>query len=161
MPGGCRDARSGATVAIRSDQSAESAGPNAGAETGGGASSRSETGPAGASANRAGSRAGPEACHIGSVTGSRAESKPMAAATAPINRPLAPAMKPVSGPVGPSAPAASTESRGPFKPGGTPPIRTVAATPGVKGVPANGLKPESREQQADFHDSAIPRRRLK
>src|SRR5579872_7604045 len=69
MPGGCRDARSGATVAIRSDQSAESAGPNAGAETGGGASSRSETGPAGASA----SRAGPQACHIGSVTGSRAE----------------------------------------------------------------------------------------
>src|SRR5579872_6188679 len=67
--------------------------------------------------------------------------KPMAAATAPINRPLAPAMKPVSGPVGPSAPAASTESHGPFKPGGTPPIKTVAATPGAKGVRANGLKP--------------------
>jgi hypothetical protein len=63
--------------------------------------------------------------------------KPMAAATAPINRPLAPAMKPVSAPATPNAPAASTESRGPFKPGGNPPIKTVA---GVKGVPANGLK---------------------
>ena len=69
--------------------------------------------------------------------------KPMAAATAPINRPLAPAMKPVSAPAAPNAPAASTESHGPFKPGGNPPIKTVAAAPGVKDVPVKGLKPEA------------------
>jgi hypothetical protein len=63
-------------------------------------------------------------------------SKPMAAATAPINRPLAPTVKPVSGPAVPSAPAASSELHGPFKPGGTPPIKTVAArAPEAKGAP--------------------------
>jgi len=44
-------------------------------------------------------------------------------------------MKPVSAPVTPNAPAASTESHGPFKPGGNPPLKTVAAAPGAKGFP--------------------------
>ena len=74
-------------------------------------------------------------------------SKPMAAATAPINRPLAPAMKAVSAPAAPNAPAASTESRGPFTPKGKPPIKTVAEVPGVKGVPAKGLKPEGAKSK--------------
>ena len=59
-----------------------------------------------------------------------------AAPTTPLaNRPLAPAMKPVSAPATPNAPAASTESHGPFKPGGNPPVKTVAAAPGAKGAP--------------------------
>jgi hypothetical protein len=62
---------------------------------------------------------------------------PVAAPAAPLaNRPLAPTMKPVSAPVTPNAPAASAESHGPFKPGGNPPIKTVAAAPGAKGLPA-------------------------
>jgi hypothetical protein len=44
-------------------------------------------------------------------------------------------MKPVSAPATPNAPAASTESHGPFKPGGNPPVKTVAAAPGAKGAP--------------------------
>jgi len=59
-----------------------------------------------------------------------------AAPTTPLaNRTLAPAMKPVSAPATPNAPAASTESHGPFKPGGNPPVKTVAAAPGAKGAP--------------------------
>ena len=124
MPGGCRDARSGSTVAIRSEQGAESAGPIAGAKTGGGASSRSEASRAGASASV---RTAP------TCAGSNASQRRSA------NRPLAPTMKPVSAPVTPNAPAASAESHGPFKPGGNPPIKTVAAAPGAKGL--RRLKP--------------------